>query len=85
MNKFLAIRELHAQQSTAINFRDRTNVKYFMKHNFSDFIDTTKVSSVSLLKITIKSTRFLLAKKKIPILWIELQTNKVQKVSEPYI
>ena len=59
--------------------------KYFMKHNFSDFIDTTKVSSVSLLKITIKSTRFLLAKKKIPILWIELQTNKVQKVSEPYI
>ena len=47
--------------------------------------DTAKVSSLPLLKITTKSTHFLPAKKKVPILWIELQTNKMQKVSKPYI
>ena len=47
--------------------------------------DTAKVSSRPLLKITTKSTHFLLAKKKIPILWIELHTNKLQKVSKPYL
>ena len=49
------------------------------------FKDTAKVSSLPLLKITTKSTNFLPAKKKIPILWIEIQTNKIQKVSKPYI
>ena len=49
------------------------------------FKNTTEVSSLPLLKITTKSTHFLPAKKKIPILWIELQTNKIQKVSKPYI
>ena len=53
----------------AINFRVRTNVKYsFAKIRY-------------LVKITTKSTHFLPAKKKIPLLWIELQTNKIQKVS----
>ena len=47
--------------------------------------DTAKVSSLPLLKITTKSTNFLPVKKKIPILWIEIQTNKIQKVSKPYI
>ena len=68
----------------AINFRGRANVKYFMQTQLLRFYkDTTKVSSLPLLKITTKSTHFLLAKKtlKIPILWIELQTNKIRKVS----
>ena len=58
---------------TAINFRGRSNVKYFMQ---------TQV--LRLLKGTTKSTHFLPAKKKIPILWIELQANRIQKVSKPY-
>ena len=70
----------------AINFRGRTNVKYFMQTQLLQlFKNTTEVSSLPLLKITTKSTHFLPAKKKIPILWIELQTNKIQKVSKPYI
>ena len=93
MNNFLAILELCAfyieykkVKFTAINFRGRTNVKYFMQAQVLRFYrDTAKVSSFPLLKITTKSTHFLPAKKKIPILWIELQTNKIQKVSKPYI
>ena len=70
----------------AINFRGRANVKYFMQTQLLRiYKDTTKVSSLPLLKITTKSTHFLPARKKIPILWIELQTNKIQKVSKPYI
>ena len=62
----------------AINFRGRANVKYFMQTQLLRiYKDTTKVSSLPLLKITTKSTHFLPAKKKIPILWIELQTNKI--------
>ena len=73
---------LHHLKYVAINFRGRTNVK----HSFFDFVMiSVKVSSLPLLKITTKSTHFLPAKKKIPILWIELQTNKIQKVSKPYI
>ena len=93
MNIFLAILEFCAfyieykkVKFTAINFRGRTNVKYFMQTQVLRFCkDTAKVSSLPLLKITTKSTHFLPAKKKIPILWIELQTNKIQKVSKPYI
>ena len=49
-------------------------VKYFMHTQRLRFcIDTTKVASLSLLKITTKSTHFLPAMKKMPILWIELQ------------
>ena len=40
--------------------------------------DTTKVSSLSFLKITTKLTHGLLAKKNIPILWIELQIKKTK-------
>ena len=68
----------------AINFRGRANVKYFMQTQLLRFYkNTTKVASLPLLKITTNSTHFLLAKKtlKIPILWIELQTNKIRKVS----
>ena len=69
-----------------INLCDRTNIKYFMQTQLFQFCkDTSKVSFLPLLKIITKSTHFLLAKKKIPILWIELQTNKIQKVSKPYI
>ena len=46
--------------------------------------DAIKVSSLPLLKITTKSTHPPPAKK-MPILWIELQTNKIQQVSKPYI
>ena len=81
INNFLAILELCAfyvenkkVKFTVMNFRGRNNVKYFMQ---------TQV--LRLLKINTKSTHFLPAKKKIPILWIELLTNKIQKVSKPYI
>ena len=71
---------------TAINFRGRTNVKYFLQTEVLRFCkDTAKVSFLSLFKINTKSTHFLRAKKKIPILRTELQTNKMQKVSKPYI
>ena len=93
MNNFLAILELCAfyieyqiVKFTAINFCGRTSVKYFMQTQVLRFCkDTAKVSSLPLLKITTKSTLFLPAKKKIPILWIELQTNKIKKVSKSYI
>ena len=56
---------LHHLKYVAINFRGRTNVK----HSFCDFVMiSVKVSSLPLLKITTKSTHFLPAKKKIPIL-----------------
>ena len=64
----------------AINFRGRTNIRYFMQTQLLRFCrDTSKVPSLPLLKITTKSTHFLTAKKKIPMLWIELQTNKIQR------
>ena len=93
MNNFLAILELCAfyieykkVKFMAINFGGWANAKYFMQSHLLRFCkDTVKVSSLPLLKITTKSTHFLPAKKKIPILWIELQTNKIQKVSKPYI
>ena len=93
MNNFLATLKLCAfyieykkVKFTAINFRGRTNVKYFMQTQVLRFCkDTAKVSSLPLLKITTKSTHFLPAKKKILILWIEIQTNKIQKFSKPYI
>ena len=65
----------------AINFRGRTNVKYFMQTQLLRFCeDTAKVSCLPLLNIITKSTHFLPAKKMIPILWIGLQINKSQKV-----
>ena len=42
--------------------------------------DIAKVFSLPLVKITTKSTHFLPPKKKIPILRIELQTNKIQSL-----
>ena len=88
MNNVLEILELCAfyieykkVKFTAINFLGQTNLKYFMQTQLLRFCkDTAKVSSLPLLKITTKSTHFLTAKKKIPILWIE-----PQKVSKPYI
>ena len=47
--------------------------------------DTAKVSSLSLLQISTKSTQFIAAVKKKPILLIEPKTNKIQKVLKPYI
>ena len=92
MNNFLAILEFCALYSwyknakfTGINFRGRTNVKYFMQTQLLQYCkDTAKVSSLYLLKIATKSTHFLPAEK-IPSLFIELQTNKIQKVAKPYI
>ena len=93
MNIFLAILEFCAfyieykkVKFTAMNFRGRTNVKYFMQTQVLGFCkNSLKVSSLPLLNIITKSTHFLSAKKKMPILWIELQTNKIQKVLKPYI
>ena len=92
MNSFLGIQELCVfyieyknVKFRAINFRGRTNVKYFMQTQVLRFCkDTAKVSSLPLLKITTKSTHFLPAKKKIPILWIELQTNKIQNLASKH-
>ena len=54
---------------TGINFRGQTKVKYFMQTQLFQFCkDTAKVFSLPLLKIITKSTHFLPAKKKIPIL-----------------
>ena len=47
--------------------------------------DTAKVSSLSLLQISTKSTQLIAAVKKIPKLLIEPKTNKIQKVLKPYI
>ena len=70
---------------TAIDFRGRTNIKYFMQTQVLQFCkDTAKDSSFPLLKIITKPTHFLPSKKKILILWIELQTNEVEKISTPY-
>ena len=93
MNNFLTVLELCAfyieyknAKLTEINFRGRTNVKHFMQTQLLRFCkETAKVSSLPLLKTNTTSTHFLPAKKKIPILWTELQTNKIQKVSKPYI
>ena len=83
INNILAIMELCAFYNeykkvkfTAINFHGRTNVKYFMQTQPLQFCkDAAKFFSLSLLKKTVISKYFLPAKK-IPILWIELQTNK---------
>ena len=72
MNNFLAILELSAfyieykkVKFTAINFRGRTNVKYFMQTQLLRFCkDTAKVYPLPLLKIAAKSTYFLTAKKR---------------------
>ena len=86
-NNFLAILGLCAihfeyknVKLTAINFNGQTNAKYFMQAKLlRSCKDNAKVSSLPLLEITAKSTNFLHAKKEIPILWIELQTNKNTK------
>ena len=93
MNNFLALLELcvfyiqfKKVEFTAINFRGQTNVKHFRQTQLLRFSeDTAKVSSLPLLRITTKSTHFFPATHKIPILWIELRTNKIQKVSKLYI
>ena len=93
MNNLLAILEFCAfyieykdGKLTGINCRGRTNVKYLMSAQLLPFCkNTANASSLSLLKIITKSTHFLPAKKMTPILWTELQTNKIQKVSKPYI
>ena len=93
MNNFLAVLEFCAfyveyknAKFIEINFRSRASVKYFMQIQLLRFCkDTAKVSSLPLLKVTTKSTHFLPTKKKIPILWIEFQANKIQEVLKPYI
>ena len=83
MNKFLAILELCAfyieyknTKFTEINFRGRTKIFY---------VNAAKVPSLPLLKTTTKPAHFLVVKKKILVMWIDIQTNKIQKVSKPYI
>ena len=98
MNNFLAILEYEHFTSSikkkykrkyknhGNKFFGRTNFKYFMQTDLLQFCkDTVKASSRPLLNITTKSTHFLPAKKKKPILWIELPTNKIQRVPNPYI
>ena len=80
MNNFSAILgffafyiKLKNAEFTGINFRGRTNIKYFMQTELLRLCkDTAKASSLLLLKITTKSTHFLPANKKISILWIDL-------------
>ena len=90
MTNFLAILESCAfyieykkVKFMAINFRGRTNAKYFMQTQILRFSkDIAKVSFLPLLKITTEFTHLLLAKNE---LWNELQTNRIRKVSKPYI
>ena len=92
MNNFLAMLEFCAfyigyknEKFTGVNFRRRTNVKYFMQTQLLRFCqDTAKVSPLPLLKTTTKSPNFSPAKKKIAILWIELQTNKMQNLTSKH-
>ena len=60
------------QNSRELTFVVEPMLGILCKHSFCDFV-TAKVSSLPLLKITTKSTHFLPAKKKITLLWIELQ------------
>ena len=47
------------------------------RHTFCDFVKIPqKFLPLRMLEITTKSTYFLPMKKKIPMLWIELQANK---------
>ena len=96
MNNFLPILELcvfyieyrtvkFSKKERQLTFVVEPMLNILCKHSFCDFVDTAKVSSLPLLKITTKPKHFLPVKKKIPILWIGLQTNKIQKVSKPYI
>ena len=85
MTNFLAILEFCAfymkfkiTKFTGINFCGPSQLLRFCKN-------AAKISSLPLLKITTISAHFLPVKKKIPILWIELQANEMQKVSKPYI
>ena len=86
MTNFLVILELCAfyieyikVKFTAIHFAFEPMSKSQISNTgFAIFL--AKVSSLPLLKITTKSMHFLPAKMKKTILWIELQTNKVQKV-----
>ena len=51
------------------------------RHSFCDFVKIQKkFLPLPMLEITTKSTYFLSAKKKIPMLWIELKTNENIKV-----
>ena len=82
MNNFLGIMELRTfytyyknEKLKAINFSGQTNI--LCRHSFCDIVKITKkFLPFPLLEITTKSTYFPPAKKKIPILWIDLQTNK---------
>ena len=47
--------------------------------------DTAKVSSLPFLKVTTKLARVIPENKKITILGIEIQTNKIQKFSKPHM
>ena len=86
MNNIFAILELCAfymeyknAKLTEISFGGRNNVKYFLQTQLLRFSkDTAKVSSL-LLKTFTNSTHFLLAKRKIPILWTELKQIKYKK------
>ena len=68
MNNFLALLEFGAF------YIEYKNVKF----------TTINSRGRTRVKITTKSTHFLRAKKKIPILWIELRTNKTQKFTSKH-
>ena len=82
LSNFLAILELCAfyvehekVKFLATKFRGSTNVKCFMQTQLLRFCkDTAKDSFLPLLKVTTKST-FFPKRKKIRILWTEIQTN----------
>ena len=66
----------------AINFRGRINAKYFTQTQVLQFYkDTAKVSSLPLLKRTIKSTR----RRTYQYCGLTQKVGKTQNVSKPYI
>ena len=61
----------------AINFSVKPVLNILCRHSFFDFVKVPqKFLPFLMLEITTKSAYFLPAKKEIPILWIEIQTNK---------
>ena len=74
------------QNSGKLAFVVETMLNILCKHRFCDFIKIPKkFFSLPLLKKTTKSSHFFPAKKNIPVLWMELQTNKIRKFSKPHI
>ena len=80
MNNFLAVLEFYVDNNKnvkfkTINFSGQTNI--LCRRSFFDIVKIPqKFLPLPMLEITTIPVYFLPTREKIPILWIELQTNK---------